>query len=140
MIRAVLDTNVLASGLVRSNPSAATVQILDLWRSGTYTLLFSAHILAELERTLHSLYFSSRLTSTQIANVLALIIEQGRLVEVTYPVTGVATHPEDDIVLATAVSGDADYLVTGDRQLLKVATFRDVDIVSASAFRDLLTR
>ena len=53
---------------------------------------------------------------------------------ITTSVSGVATHPEDDLVLATAISGKADYLVTGDRQLLKLQEFEDVSIVSAAEF------
>lgn len=53
-------------------------------------------------------------------------------------VAGVATHPEDDLVLATAISGSADYLVTGDRQLRQLGSFQGVVIVSPRTFLDLL--
>jgi uncharacterized protein len=53
-------------------------------------------------------------------------------------VSGVASHPEDDLILATAASGAADYLVTGDRQLLALGTFYEVRIVSARQFLDTL--
>jgi predicted nucleic acid-binding protein len=43
---------------------------------------------------------------------------------------------EDDAILATALSGKADFLVTGDRQLLRLGTYRGVRIVTA---RDFLT-
>ena len=54
-------------------------------------------------------------------------------------VSGVASHPEDDLVLATAISGAAEYLVTGDRQLLALGTFRDIRIVTARQFLDAFT-
>jgi uncharacterized protein len=50
----------------------------------------------------------------------------------------VATHPEDDLVLAAAVSAEAGYLVTGDRQLQQLGRFRGVDIVSPRAFLAIL--
>jgi predicted nucleic acid-binding protein len=50
------------------------------------------------------------------------------------PVTGVASHPEDDVVLATALSGSAQYLVTGDHGLLELRTYRDLIIVSVHEF------
>ena len=53
-------------------------------------------------------------------------------------VRGVATHPEDDYILATAVSGSADYLVTADAQLLKLGVFQDVQIVTPAAFLNIL--
>jgi hypothetical protein len=42
----------------------------------------------------------------------------------------VATHPEDDLILATALSGAADYLITGDSKLQKLGTFQSVTILS----------
>ena len=50
----------------------------------------------------------------------------------------IATHPEDDLVLATAVSAQADYLVTGDRQLLALGTYQGVRNVRAREFIDTL--
>lgn len=52
--------------------------------------------------------------------------------------TPVATHPEDDLILATAVAGNAEYLVTGDRQLLALGTYEGVRIVSAAEFLAVL--
>jgi predicted nucleic acid-binding protein len=49
------------------------------------------------------------------------------------------THPEDDLILATAVSAQADYLVTGDNALLGLGAFQDVMTLSSRAFLDLLT-
>ena len=54
--------------------------------------------------------------------------------------SGVATHPEDDLVLATAVSAQADYLVTRDRQLLKLGSYQGVAIVSPTEFLDELQK
>ena len=55
-------------------------------------------------------------------------------------VQGVASHPEDDPVLATAVSAAADYLVTGDRQLQQLGSYQGVRIVSPREFLTLLDR
>lgn len=56
------------------------------------------------------------------------------VVPITVVVSGVATHPEDDLVLATAVSGQVDYLVTLDRQLLSLGEYQGVRIVSTREF------
>ncbi|HLB12795.1 MAG TPA: PIN domain-containing protein [Dehalococcoidia bacterium] len=47
----VLDTNVLASGFVRANPTSPPVQIVNAWRAGIYRLALSDYILTELVRT-----------------------------------------------------------------------------------------
>ena len=60
------------------------------------------------------------------------------MVPLTVQVAGVATHPEDDLILATAVSSGADYLVTGDRRLRAVGAYADVAILSPREFLTLL--
>ena len=49
-------------------------------------------------------------------------------------VRGIAENEEDDLVLTTAIAGNADVLVTGDRALLALDPFEDVSIKSPRAF------
>jgi predicted nucleic acid-binding protein len=53
-------------------------------------------------------------------------------------VAGIATHPEDDLIVATALSAKADYLVTGDRKLLELGTYAGITFVSPRGFLDHL--
>jgi putative PIN family toxin of toxin-antitoxin system len=135
----VIDTNVLASGFVRSHSDAPPVQVLDAWRDRAYTLAVSEHILTELTRTLNERYFRARLTVEEIAADLALLRADATIAPITVEVRGVATHPEDDLVLATAVSAQADYLVTGDTKLQRLGSYQGVTIVSPREFLDVLT-
>ncbi len=57
---------------------------------------------------------------------------------VTITVRGVATHAEDDRILAAALSADVRYLVTEDRQLQSLHSVRGVNIVSPRQFLDVL--
>jgi predicted nucleic acid-binding protein len=50
----------------------------------------------------------------------------------------VATHPEDDLILATAIARGASYLVTGDRKLRAVGAFQEVILLSPRDFHELL--
>ena len=50
-----------------------------------------------------------------------------------------ATHPEDDLILATAVAGNAAYLVTGDRKLREVGSFHGVTMLSPRDFLERLS-
>jgi predicted nucleic acid-binding protein len=61
------------------------------------------------------------------------------IVKIAELVEGVATHPEDDLILATALSGQVDYLVTLDQQLLRLGSYGGVQIVSPQAFLTILT-
>jgi predicted nucleic acid-binding protein len=62
--------------------------------------------------------------------LVALLDSSALIVVPDAGVRGVATHPEDDVVLATGVSAGADFLVTGDRKLLQLGTYRGVRITT----------
>ena len=138
-MRAVLDTNVLASGVVGFLiPLSVPGQLLRAWRDGGFQLAISGSILTELGRTLEKPYFQRRLSRTQITRFLALLQDQALFTPITVQVAGVATHPEDDLILATALSAQADHLVTGDRGLLALGTHQGVRILSPRGFLALL--
>jgi uncharacterized protein len=140
MIRVTLDTNVLVSGVVAS-PQTVNGQIIQAWRENTYTLVLSEPILTELSRTLTQPYFSHRLTAEQIAGTVNLFRSEAIIVPLTVRVAGVATHPEDDLILATALSGKADYLVTRDEKLReKVPVYKGGAVVGPVVFRERLRK
>jgi uncharacterized protein len=134
VIKAVLDANVLASGFVARSGSTPPALLLDAWRTREYLLLVSESILDEFARTLTKPYFAARLSPAQVAADVQLLRTDAIVVPLTVQVQGVATHPEDDLVLATAVSGQADYLVTGDHGLQSVGSFQGVTILGPTAF------
>lgn len=68
---------------------------------------------------------------------MSLLRRKAELATVSVAVTGVATHAEDDRVLAAGVSVRVQYLVTGDASLLAVGRYRGVTITTARFFRSL---
>lgn len=138
MISVVLDTNTLASGtLTASTPPG---QILNAWRMAQFSLILSESILNELERTLHKPYFLQHLKGNEIAAFLDLLRDEAIITPIAANISGVATHPEDDLVLATAISGKADYLVTGDGAFLRAVgpNYRGVNIVTPHTFLTII--
>jgi putative PIN family toxin of toxin-antitoxin system len=139
VIRAVLDTNVLASGIVKYATAEGTpARLLHLWQAKRFDLVVSAHILTELGSTLAEPYFRQRLTPEEIEEAVGPLRDEAILTTLTRQVSGIAAHPEDDLVLATAVSAGVDYLVTGDKPLQRLGTLEGVRIVSPREFLDLL--
>jgi putative PIN family toxin of toxin-antitoxin system len=100
----------------------------------------SEPILAEVERAWTKPYWRRRIAADRAALVLALLRRFAEVVPVSAHVYGIATHPEDDTVLATAISARAPYLVTGDKGLLGVGRFRGVAILTPRDFLNLLER
>jgi putative PIN family toxin of toxin-antitoxin system len=56
------------------------------------------------------------------------------------PAPGVCRDPDDDYLLGCAVAGAADYLVTGDEDLLAVGRYQGLAIVTAREFLAILSR
>jgi putative PIN family toxin of toxin-antitoxin system len=140
VIRAILDANVFASGVLRIDEAASTPgAILRLWQLGrAFELVTSDPLIAEIEHTVAKPYFAARIRRRASDLLVAALREQATRTEITVTVTGVATHPEDDLVLAAAVSAEADFLVTGDKQLQHLGGYRGVLIVSPREFLFIL--
>lgn len=135
-MRVVLDVNVLVSGFVARSGTLGA--ILAAWTGGQFELVTSEHILAGCHRAWSKPYFQSRYSDGEIHATLALLRTDAMLVNPVATVRGVTDDLEDDLVLATAVAGEAAYLVTGDNGLLAVTNFRDVSIVSPREFLAIL--
>jgi putative PIN family toxin of toxin-antitoxin system len=132
VIRVTLDVNVLASGFpAEAGPPAA---LIDAWTALAYELIISEHILEGLERTWQKPYYQQRFTPEQAQDSLAVLRTEATLVTPASTVHGVGQDREDDLVLATAVAGRAEYLVTGDRHLQAIAGYQGVIILSPRQF------
>jgi putative PIN family toxin of toxin-antitoxin system len=134
--RIVLDANVLAPGF--TSTGRASSRLLELWQARKDDLVVSAHLLEELAQALTDPYYARRLVSGEASGFVALLRNQATIAELKTPVVGVATHPEDDLVLSTALSGGASILCTRDKQLLKLHEYQTVSILSPGELLTLL--
>lgn len=105
---------------------------------GQFQIIVSDHILEALRRTLEKPYFAERLTEAQRRGNLDAVWQLSEPCDPDLSVQGVCDDGEDDLVLGTAVAANADFLVTGDKGLLRIAEYRGVRIVSATTFLDVL--
>jgi putative PIN family toxin of toxin-antitoxin system len=135
-MRVVLDANILASGAIAATGTLS--RIIDAWRSGTFSVIVSAPILEELERTFQKPYFRRHLTDKQSSRFMMLLQRRATVSPITVAVHGIATDPEDDRILATAISAKADYLVTGDTKLQRLGTYQAVAILTPRKFVETL--
>jgi uncharacterized protein len=138
VIRAVLDANVLAPAF--TNPTATAGRLIALWQAGGFELVVSEHVIAELRRTYADPYYASRVTSQQVEAAIDLLRTEAIVTPLSIPVSGVASHPEDDLVLATGLSASADFLGTRDKQLLKLGNYLGLRIVSPGELLPILIR
>jgi putative PIN family toxin of toxin-antitoxin system len=133
-LRVVLDTNVLLSGL--AYPSSVPGKILAAWRHGSVDVLLSDYILEELRRVLPRLAHRHGLSAAEIDDWVDALSIQAETVE---SLTGVdpdlrdaADQPVLGTLLAALQGSGADYLITGEKDLLVLAD--RYPIVTPAAF------
>jgi uncharacterized protein len=130
-MRAVLDTNVLISAL---NYGGIPEQLLDLSTDEAFVLCLSTTIVEETKRILQDRF---RWPEARIETVLEPILSRGDIVEPTTVVT-VSRDPDDDHILACATEAHADVIVSGDNDLVELANFQGISILTPRQFLDLL--
>lgn len=131
-MRAVLDTNVLLSGLVTGE--SAPSSIMASWRADGFQLMSSGHILDGVARALHKPYWRQRQDLAELSGRLAALRASVARVDPAEGIHGIADDDEDDLILATTVAAEAAFLVTGDKGLLALVEFRGIPIVSPREF------
>lgn len=131
-MRLVLDTNILVSALLASTSLPA--HLVALWREGRFDLLTSAEQIDELMSVTRYPKIRARLAPALagrlVNQVRDLAVELKNLPTVT-----ACTDPYDNYLLAMAVAGAADFLVTGDkRDLLSMQHYEGIRIVTVRDF------
>ena len=123
MPKVVLDINVLLSGI--AYPASIPGKILSAWHAGSIDLLLSAHILEELRRVLPRLAHRHGLSGAEIDALVDALAIQAEIIEPESSnnprLRDAADEPVLDTLLAALTISEADYLITGDKDLLAVA-------------------
>ncbi|MBS1250615.1 MAG: hypothetical protein MAG431_02209 [Chloroflexi bacterium] len=137
--RVVLDTNVFISGMM--GVSSPPRQIIEAWMDGTFTLVTSLYLIKELTHVLTYPHIAERLrlSDPEIETILAALISRAELVSGELELPGVTRDPKDDPVVACAVEGKADYVVSGDQDLLVLRDYENILMITPSQFIELLS-
>jgi uncharacterized protein len=130
IIRVVLDTNVLISGLLFKGKLA---RIVGLWQKGKIVPIISKETFEELRTVLEYPKFS--LSHVEIKSLIEHeILPYFEVVNVSKHVKGACRDPGDDKFISCAISANADGIVTGDKDLSDMKKYRAVRIIHASDF------
>ncbi len=129
MKRVVLDTNVTIAALFwKGYPR----DVYDLIRERKLSMLLSKDMEAELIRVLG--YTKFGLLPNEIRPIVMNIRGNAELVEIKSRVSLITSDPTDNIFLDCAADGHADYIISGDRHLLEVGSFQNIQIAKAKEF------
>jgi len=144
VLRVVFDTNLFVSSLLVREGLPA--QALAAWRGGRFILIISPIIVEEITATLKYQRIRRKygVTDQQVAEMNFLLLNDAQVVPgdpKEMKVAGAVPDDEDDeIILACALEGRADLIVSGDRHLLSLNAYRNIPIITIRQFINQLAQ
>jgi putative PIN family toxin of toxin-antitoxin system len=131
-VRAVFDTNVLIAAFLTEGLCSG---LLIRARKQAFTLVLCDDIIREFEDILIKKF---KLTSTDISEISAIVSEAAsEILHKLNPVPNICRDPNDDMMIACAIDATADYIVTGDEDLLILKKYKDIIIINPRNFEAL---
>lgn len=141
MIRAVLDTNVIVSAIIGRKYSPSK-EIFESFKNSKLFLATSVEILEEIEEVLNREHVV-KYHGYSLDRRSKIIIDLAKLSYVvpgTSVINVIKDDPDDNMILVCALEARANYIVSGDRHLLKLKKFEGVKIVTPREFKDILDK
>ena len=130
-MKVIIDTNVFVSGVFFTGPPH---RILQAWRDGKIRVVLSADILAEYERVGNEL--AARFPEVDLFPFLSLLTETALLCHPKPLAQQICDDPDDDKFIACALSSGCRLIVSGDRPLLNVSGYRDIEVMRPRRFME----
>lgn len=132
-MKVVVDTNLFISFLLGRNLQ----KLFELLQSEKIVLLVSGQLFDELIKVLDSSKFKAVFSENDVANLVAILKIKGSWLEPKIEIND-CRDTDDNFILELAVAGDADYIVTGDKDLLTLNPFKGIKIIKPREFEELL--
>ena len=142
-MRVLVDTNVLISILLKPSEGGPVRALFHAFVAGRFTLLLPEWLIDELTNSVQTKpRLAKRISITQLNRFTALLRAAAeQIAEIETPIPVVSRDLDDDYVLAYALVGNADYLVTGDKDLLALeGLIAGLEIVTPAQFVEILGR
>jgi putative PIN family toxin of toxin-antitoxin system len=133
MIRAVIDTSVLVSAVIRQQGALGFV--IKYLMDGIYRYVYSLPLIEELVNVIvrPKIYAKYGLTVEDVETLLLLLQWRGKLVHPDQKVD-ICRDPKDNKILEAALAGKLDMIVTSDSDLLVSGKLEDIPILSPAQF------
>jgi uncharacterized protein len=128
-MKVILDTNVFVSGAFFSGPP---FQILAARREGRVQLIISPEILEEYRRV--GKILAEDHPGVRFESILEFVIQNAILVSAPPLSEGVCADPDDDKFLACALASKSNIVVSGDRHLLNVTGYQNIEVLKPREF------
>lgn len=126
MARVVIDTNVFISGLLGSRTSR---QFIQLVREKKIGIVISPELLNELIQVASQPKFKEVISPPAVKTLSELIKSRALFVSPTRRIK-ICRHPADNRILECAVSGNVEFIITNDKDLLSLNPYKDITIIT----------
>lgn len=138
MFRIVLDTNVIISAIISSQ--SAPAKILDFWKEDKFAIITSPEIMEEVAEVIFRPIIKKhrKISDEEAIELLAELQENSIYITPVSKVKFVKDDPADDKFVHAAIDGKADYLISGDKHLLKLHSVKKCQIVTPQNFVEIL--
>ena len=130
-MKVILDTNVFISGIFFNGPP---YRILQSWRDGRFAFVLSPEIFDEYQRVAESLH--QKFPEVDLTALLELTVIEAEMIRADPLDEAVCTDPDDDKFIACALASGCKLIVSGDKHLLDVNGYRDIEVIKPRAFVD----
>ena len=127
--RIIVDTNLWRSMLINRQ----YLPIFNQIANKKLILLYSSQLLLEIESVCTRPKFKKYFDKQAIAELISLIVTTGERIVIKSNVT-ISNDPKDNFPLELAKDGQADYLITGDKELMKLTPFEHTKIIAITSF------
>jgi uncharacterized protein len=127
-LKVVLDTNVFISAAILGRVCEDVVQTC---RFSNIEVFISKEIISEIKNKLLEKF---QWNEEQVGIFLESILEFCNIEEVIEKISFIKDDPDDDKILETAVSGKCDFIISGDKHLLRLRTYEEIKILNPSDF------
>jgi putative PIN family toxin of toxin-antitoxin system len=134
-MRVILDTNILLSALL--SPMGVPAQLLDAWERKKLTLVACGELIAELRDVAGRPFFRARFRPSA-AELLAAGLRDFSFFCRHVPSGPIAPDPKDSYLLSLAEASQAEFLVTGDKELLSLKRHKSTRIITAAGMIEIL--
>jgi len=131
-VKAVFDTNVLIAAFLTEGLCSG---LLLRARKHAFNLVLCDDIIGEFQGILTKKF---KLSSSDLSEITTIVTEAAsEMLHKTDSLGRICRDPDDDMVIACAVDANADYIVTGDEDLLILKRYKDIVIINPRNFESL---
>jgi len=131
MIRVVLDSNIIISSIFWSG---SPYEVFKRGILGNYKIVISSEILNEV---VDKLRYKFKFPEENILNLVDILLTHSEMIQ-TKSKLDIVRDKEDNKIVECAFDGNADYIVTGDSDLLVLEKFENIKIIKANEFLRIL--